>query len=691
MKSAPANEEPPASLAQATASDPVDPQPASDAKPVTENASGITAVAQFIPSDANLDQPTLSPSEPLADGEANIDTDQLMSDAPTQISDSARASKTEPQLTEDIQTAPAVDSATSVPTPPEEKAVPELTNGSAMTESHVSTGGEQTAASVKGTSTPQLVDQPMIDTPSSGTVRPRDDADDEDAPAAKRARTDELSNEAQAVSRQPPAQSAAPTTNGNGVRPQAPASAAPHFSSDPMTSSQRTVLLEKMKNTKKVKSAAFFLKPVDPIALNIPQYPDIIRKPMDLGTMERKLKTNEYKSVDHFVADFELMVANCLTFNGPQHVVSVAAQNLRAYFMKQMETVPTGSNALPKPVSKKASPAVAKPPPARRESRTIAAPGAARSPTTDTNTYALLPSGTPMIRRDSTAGRPKRAVIPPQRDLPYSNTKPKRKENQMGLKFCEHILEEFRKAKYDRFTVAFREPVDPVALNIPMYFSIIKRPMDLQTMTNKLKNGAYSTASEFKADFELMLDNCFKFNPADNIVHQMGKELQTAFEREWSRKDAWIKKNTPQSQRASPASDAESDGDDSDGDDDDAEADSNEATIAALREQLANMQNMVAAISGGKPVKPKKKKMSSGTIAKPTKKVSAPVSKASVKTAAKPKKQRTVTYEEKQEISNATEKMNDEQITKLTTIITENVAKYKVSLSIVALTYATMY
>jgi hypothetical protein len=28
----------------------------------------------------------------------------------------------------------------------------------------------------------------------------------------------------------------------------------------------------------------------------------------------------------------------------------------------------------------------------------------------------------------------------------------------------------------------FKEPVDPVALNIPNYFEIIKEPMDLQTV-----------------------------------------------------------------------------------------------------------------------------------------------------------------------------------------------------------------
>lgn len=671
----------------------VDSQPPSGEAPVAENSSGIAPVAQFIPSDAKLDQPTVSPDEPLATGEATVDKDTEMNDAPSQeVTSPATDFKSEPQVAEESQAASApVESASSVPTPPAEK--PELPNGK-IDEHGTSAGGddnvdkaapsshESSSAIAHGTSTPQIVepvDQNMMDTPSSGTVRPRDDGDGGDEPLAKRARTAEPRDETSSEFKQPnvPAPSIsqpapAPTTANGTSTPASVTLNRPNFSTEPMKPAQKAVLIEKIKNTKKVKSAMFFLKPVDPVALNIPHYRTIITRPMDLGTMEKKLKNDNYPSVDAFVADFELMITNCLTFNGPQHPVSISGQNLRAYFMKQMETVPTGNMpiAVPKPV-KKASP---KPSAARRESRVPAVPGAARSPT-EQNTYALLPSGTPMIRRDSSAGRPKRAVIPPNRDLPYQ-AKPKRKENQMGLKFCEHILEEFKKGKNIKLTSAFLTPVDPVALNIPTYFNVVKKPMDLQTMTNKLKTGQYATAMDFKADFDLMLDNCFAFNPPGNPVHDQGKTLEAALAHEWARKGAWIKNNTPKSQRASPASDVESDGEESEDDAGDADVDGNEATIAMLRQQLVNMQNTIASISGAKPPKAKKKKTSSGVVSKPVKKSSvAAAPKATLK--AKPKKQRTVTYEEKQEISNATENMNDEQINRLTVIITENVSKYK--------------
>ena len=67
-----------------------------------------------------------------------------------------------------------------------------------------------------------------------------------------------------------------------------------------------------------------------------------------------------------------------------------------------------------------------KPPPARRESRS-SLPGSARSPVSadSQQTFALGPTGVPLIRRDSMTvgdGRPKRKIHPPApRDLPSSH------------------------------------------------------------------------------------------------------------------------------------------------------------------------------------------------------------------------------------------------------------------------------
>jgi bromodomain-containing factor 1 len=95
-------------------------------------------------------------------------------------------------------------------------------------------------------------------------------------------------------------------------------------------------------------------------------------------------------------------------------------------------------------------------------------------------------------------------------------------------KFLSALLRQVKKARDAR---PFLEPVDPIKLNIPRYFDIIVKPMDLGTMEQKLSRGAYGTAQEFIDDFNLMIDNCVKFNGPENPVTKMAKNIQATFEK----------------------------------------------------------------------------------------------------------------------------------------------------------------
>ena len=53
----------------------------------------------------------------------------------------------------------------------------------------------------------------------------------------------------------------------------------------------------------------------------------------------------------------------------------------------------------------------------------------------------------------------------------------------------------------------FSSPVDPVSLNIPDYFEIVKQPMDLSTVKKRLETGAYRDPAYFKRDTQLVFDN----------------------------------------------------------------------------------------------------------------------------------------------------------------------------------------
>jgi len=75
----------------------------------------------------------------------------------------------------------------------------------------------------------------------------------------------------------------------------------------------------------------------------------------------------------------------------------------------------------------------------------------------------------------------------------------------------------------------FLKPVDPVALNIPDYFNVIKKPMDFSTILKKLKKGEYPSMNEFVEDVDLVFRNCMTYNPPNNPVHKMGQEMKNFF------------------------------------------------------------------------------------------------------------------------------------------------------------------
>lgn len=59
-----------------------------------------------------------------------------------------------------------------------------------------------------------------------------------------------------------------------------------------------------------------FHEPVDPQKLQVPDYFEIIKNPMDFQTIKDKLAGNKYLKLQEMVDDVELTFRNCLTYNG---------------------------------------------------------------------------------------------------------------------------------------------------------------------------------------------------------------------------------------------------------------------------------------------------------------------------------------------------------------------------------------
>ncbi len=74
--------------------------------------------------------------------------------------------------------------------------------------------------------------------------------------------------------------------------------------------------------------------------LEIPAYPKLIKKPMDLATMRRKLDGSEYSTADEFYDDFKQMIWNCSKFNPPGTPVHLCGNSLDALFNEKWKHLP---------------------------------------------------------------------------------------------------------------------------------------------------------------------------------------------------------------------------------------------------------------------------------------------------------------------------------------------------------------
>jgi len=64
------------------------------------------------------------------------------------------------------------------------------------------------------------------------------------------------------------------------------------------------------------------------IGLGLLDYLDIIKTPMDLGTVKKNLKANKYKFVEDAIVDIQLVWENCKTYNAQGSVVLFSCKKI---------------------------------------------------------------------------------------------------------------------------------------------------------------------------------------------------------------------------------------------------------------------------------------------------------------------------------------------------------------------------
>ena len=102
---------------------------------------------------------------------------------------------------------------------------------------------------------------------------------------------------------------------------------------------------------------------------------------------------------------------------------------------------------------------------------------------------------------------------------------PGRNTNQLSI-LRNTILPAMWRHKY---AWPFHYPVDTVKLGLPDYFEIIKEPMDMLTIKERLDNNFYWKAQDCIEDFNKMLTNIYIYKKPGEEIVVMAKNLERFF------------------------------------------------------------------------------------------------------------------------------------------------------------------
>jgi hypothetical protein len=110
------------------------------------------------------------------------------------------------------------------------------------------------------------------------------------------------------------------------------------------------------------------------------------------------------------------------------------------------------------------------------------------------------------------------------------------------MNFCRDLI--FRMLSgpgyWTRLVGPFRNPVDPIADNVPNYLTVVKRPMDLITIRDKMSRAEYKSATEFESDVRQIFQNCYEYWTEKDPIFDTCLKFEQYFNEKWNTRHKWI-------------------------------------------------------------------------------------------------------------------------------------------------------
>ncbi|XP_015491073.1 bromodomain testis-specific protein isoform X3 [Parus major] len=332
-----------------------------------------------------------------------------------------------------------------------------------------------------------------------------------------------------------------------------------------------------------------FHQPVDAVTLNLPDYYTIIKNPMDLGTIKKRLEHNYYTRAAECIEDFKTMFWNCYMYNKPGDDIVFMAKELEKLFMQKIAQMPPEEKLLSsnkgKRKGKKTEETWQPNPGTSNEQSTNEHQQAESSeqppvmtqeqqqvtlaPLSAAQLTALMPAAASVtkakkgVKRKADTTTPTTSIVAANGESsamfyerkavkacrsenecmvsnkllkkPFSDSEQppgitKKIQLSEQLKHCNAILKEMFSKKHAAYAWPFIKPVDVASFSTDVNQANSKCPTDLGTIKKKMDNFEYNDIQEFATDVRLMFMSCYKRNSSDHEIVAMARKLQDVFE-----------------------------------------------------------------------------------------------------------------------------------------------------------------
>ena len=107
----------------------------------------------------------------------------------------------------------------------------------------------------------------------------------------------------------------------------------------------KTTCLDVLKVLQAHQHGWVFNSPVDPVELGLPDYFEVIKKPMDLGTIRKRLENGCYHSLEEFEGHCHLTFDNAMMYNPQGSVVYNMAEEMKIKFAQDFQILMKQLNA----------------------------------------------------------------------------------------------------------------------------------------------------------------------------------------------------------------------------------------------------------------------------------------------------------------------------------------------------------